>query len=149
MRTAQPAARRRRASDRDVSRIFQALADPTRRAVVERLSHGPDSMTAIAQPFKMALPSFAQHMKVLEDCGIVRSRKVGRVRSYELDLGPLATVEDWMAHQRAVWEQRLDRLEAVVAEMKREGGQGGRPSTPSESATRSRKSGGKGSTDVT
>jgi DNA-binding transcriptional ArsR family regulator len=78
-------------------------------------------MTAIAQPFKMALPSFAQHMKVLEACGIVRSRKVGRVRSYELDLEPLATLEAWMAHQRAVWEQRLDRMEAVVAAMKRDG----------------------------
>ena len=78
-------------------------------------------MTAIAEPFKMALASFAQHMKVLEDCGIVRSHKVGRVRSYELDLRPLVRAEDWMAHQRAVWEQRLDRMEAVVAAMKRDG----------------------------
>ena len=77
-------------------------------------------MTVIAQPFKMALPSFAQHMKVLEDCGIVRSHKVGRVRNYELDLRPLVGVEDWIAHQRAVWEQRLDRMEAVVAEMRRD-----------------------------
>ncbi len=122
MSTPQPAGRpRRRSSERQVSRIFQALADPTRRAVVERLSHGPASMTAIAQPFKMALPSFAQHMKVLEDCGIVRSHKAGRVRSYELDLRSLVSAEDWMAHQRAVWEQRLDRMEAVVAEMKRDG----------------------------
>jgi DNA-binding transcriptional ArsR family regulator len=122
MRTAQPTARRGKAAERQVSRIFQALADPTRRAVVERLSQGPAAMTAIAQPFKMALPSFAQHMKVLEDCGIVRSHKEGRVRSYELDLGSLVGAEDWMAHQRAVWEQRLDRMEAVVAAMKRGGG---------------------------
>lgn len=122
MKAASSAGRRRGRAVRDVGRIFQALADPTRRAVVERLSHGPDSMSAIAQPFKMALPSFAQHMKVLEDCGIVRSRKVGRVRSYELDPAPLAAIEDWTAHQRAVWEQRLDRMEAVVAAMKRDGG---------------------------
>jgi DNA-binding transcriptional ArsR family regulator len=121
MSGAQPAARRGKAAERQVSRVFQALADPTRRAVVERLSQGPASMTAIAQPFKMALPSFAQHMKVLEACGIVRSHKVGRVRSYELDLRSLVGAEDWMAHQRAVWEQRLDRMEAVVAAMKREG----------------------------
>jgi DNA-binding transcriptional ArsR family regulator len=122
MSAPQPAGRpRRRSSERQVSRIFQALGDPTRRAVVERLSHGPASMTAIAQPFRMALPSFAQHMKVLEDCGIVRSHKAGRVRSYELDLRSLVSAEDWMAHQRAVWEQRLDRMEAVVAEMKRDG----------------------------
>ena len=122
MSAAQPATRpRRRSAERQVSRIFQALADPTRRAVVERLSHGPASMTAIAQPFKMALPSFAQHMKVLEACGIVRSRKAGRVRSYELDLRSLVSAEEWMAHQRAVWEQRLDRMAAVVAEMKRDG----------------------------
>ena len=123
MRRAQAVARPRgKLAERRVSRIFQALADPTRRAVVERLSAGPASMTVIAQPFKMALPSFAQHMKVLEDCGIVRSHKIGRVRSYEFDLRSFVSAEDWMAHQRAVWEQRLDRLETVVAEMKREGG---------------------------
>ena len=121
MRRAQPARPRSKATARQVSRVFQALADPTRRAVVERLSRGPAAMTAIARPFKMALPSFAQHMKVLEACGIVRSRKTGRVRSYELDLRSLVGAEDWIAHQRAVWEQRLDRMEAVVAEMKRDG----------------------------
>jgi DNA-binding transcriptional ArsR family regulator len=122
MRAAQPAARQPGPpSERQVSRIFQALADPTRRAVVEQLSQGPASMTVIARPFKMALPSFAQHLKVLEECGIVRSRKAGRVRTYQLDLRPLASAEDWMAAQRAVWEQRLDRLQDVVGEMKRDG----------------------------
>jgi DNA-binding transcriptional ArsR family regulator len=83
-----------------LDRVFHALAHPTRRAVLERLSGGPAAMTELAQPFAMALPSFAQHLDVLETCGLVRSRKVGRVRTYRLAPRPLATAEHWIARQR-------------------------------------------------
>src|SRR5713226_1287919 len=91
-----------------LNRVFQALGDPTRRAVLERLSSGPASMSALAQPFQMALPSFSQHLDVLENCGLVRSRKTGRVRTYELEPQPLKDAEQWMVTQRAIWERRLD-----------------------------------------
>jgi len=84
----------------ELNRVFQALSDPTRRAVVERLGRGPAPMTELAQPFKMALPSFSQHLGVLEDCGLVRSSKEGRVRTYELTPKRLKLAEDWMATQR-------------------------------------------------
>ena len=91
--------------------VFHALADPTRRAVLQRLTRGPASVKQLAQPFEMALPSFLQHLRVLEDSGLVRSEKVGRVRTCEMQPLPLTTAEDWIAEQRAVWEARLDRLE--------------------------------------
>src|SRR5881397_3315948 len=79
-----------------LNRVFQALADPTRRAVLERLTSGPAAMSELAQPFEMALPSFSQHLDVLENCGLVRSRKTGRVRTYQLAPQPLKTAEQWM-----------------------------------------------------
>jgi DNA-binding transcriptional ArsR family regulator len=103
-----------------MSQVFRALADPTRRAVIAQLSRSPASMTELARPFKMALPSFAQHLSVLEECGVVQSRKDGRVRRYRLVPHPLAVAEDWMEAQRAVWGQRLDQLEEYVATMKAE-----------------------------
>jgi DNA-binding transcriptional ArsR family regulator len=102
----------------DLSRVFQALADPTRRAVLERLSNGPASMTVLAQPFRMALPSFSQHLGVLEKSGLVRSRKKGRVRTFELAPKPLKAAEEWMAKQRALWERRLDQMEEYLMELK-------------------------------
>ncbi len=107
-----------RARDRQISGVFQALADPTRRAVIERLGSGPASTTELAQPFKMALPSFAQHLQLLEQSGLVRSHKEGRVRHYQLVPKPLAVVEDWMQAQRAVWNQRLDQLQEYVESIK-------------------------------
>jgi DNA-binding transcriptional ArsR family regulator len=101
-----------------LDRIFQALADPTRRAVLERLSGGPAATSELAQPFKMALPSFAQHLEVLETCGLVRSRKRGRVRTYELAPEPLAHAEEWLERQRALWERRLDQLDRYLEEIK-------------------------------
>src|SRR5258706_4963355 len=89
--------------------VFQALADPTRRAVLERLSGGPAAMTELAQPFRMALPSFAQHLDVLEDCGLVRSRKSGRVRTYQLAPKPLNIAEHWLVRQRTLLERRLNQ----------------------------------------
>jgi DNA-binding transcriptional ArsR family regulator len=113
--------RRAGASERQLSRVFRALADPTRRAVIAQLSHSPASMTELARPFRMALPSFAQHLSVLEKCGVVQSRKDGRVRRYRLVPQPLSVAEDWMVAQRAIWEQRLDQLEEYIETMKAEG----------------------------
>jgi len=97
--------------------VFQALADPTRRAVIERLTRGPAAMTELARPFTMALPSFSQHLDVLESCRLVRSKKVGRVRTYRLAPDPLEKAEHWMARQRSEWEQRLDQLDAYANEL--------------------------------
>jgi DNA-binding transcriptional ArsR family regulator len=101
-----------------LNRVFQALADPTRRAVLERLSSGPAAMSELAQPFKMALPSFSQHLDVLEGCGLVRSRKTGRVRTYQLAPQPLKVAEHWMVRQRATWERRLDQLDSYLNKLK-------------------------------
>jgi DNA-binding transcriptional ArsR family regulator len=99
--------------------VFRALADPTRRAVLERLSTRPMGMTELAEPFDMALPSFSQHLDVLEDCGLVQSRKEGRVRMFRLSPEPLADAEGWLGRQRRVWERRLDRLDAYLEELKK------------------------------
>jgi DNA-binding transcriptional ArsR family regulator len=101
-----------------LNRVFQALADPTRRAVLERLSSGPASMSELARPFQMALPSFSQHLEVLENCGLVRSRKTGRVRTYELAPQPLKEAEHWMVTQRENWERRLDQLDNYLKDLK-------------------------------
>ncbi len=94
--------------------VFHALADPTRRAVLQRLTRGPASVSELADPFEMALPSFLQHLRVLEDSGLVRSRKQGRVRTCEMAPEPLGEAERWIADQRALWEDRLDRLAAYL-----------------------------------
>jgi DNA-binding transcriptional ArsR family regulator len=91
--------------------VFHALSDPTRRAVLERLTRGPAAVSALARPFNMALPSFVQHLGVLEECGLVRSKKEGRVRTYTLAPQPLKTAEHWLSAQRAHWERRLDSLD--------------------------------------
>ena len=103
----------------ELSRVFQALADPTRRAVLERLSRGAAAMTTLAEPFDMALPSFAQHLDVLEDCGLVHSSKEGRVRTYQLAPQPLKSAEGWLAKQRSLWARRLDQLDDYLKEQKR------------------------------
>lgn len=101
-----------------LTRVFQALADPTRMAVLERLSAGPAAVSELKQPFEMALPSFTQHLRVLEDCGLVRSRKSGRVRTYQLAPRPLRAAESWISRQRLLWEKRLDQLDSYLEEMK-------------------------------
>ena len=100
--------------------VFRALGDPTRRAVLSRLSQGPASVSELARPFDIALPSFTQHLGVLERCGLVRSRKAGRVRTYRLEPRPLKAAERWMAEQRALWERRLDQLDNYLLELKKE-----------------------------
>ena len=98
--------------------VFRALSDPTRRRVLERLGRSPASVTELAQPFDMALPSFIQHLRVLEGCGLVRSRKTGRVRTYRLAPKRLRLAEDWLALQRDLWERRLDQLDAYLIALK-------------------------------
>jgi DNA-binding transcriptional ArsR family regulator len=100
--------------------IFRALSDPTRRSVLERLTIKPSSVTELAGAYQMALPSFVEHMKVLEGTGLVRSKKVGRVRTYELVPTQLQIAEDWLGKQRSIWESRLDRLDAYLLSMKKE-----------------------------
>ena len=101
-----------------LDRVFHALADPTRRAVLKRLGSGPAPVSELAQPFSMALPSFSQHLEVLENCGLVRSRKTGRVRTYRIAPQPLEAAERWMASQRAIWERRLDQLDNYLGNLK-------------------------------
>ena len=95
--------------------IFSALADPTRRAIIARLSQGEASVGELAQPFDMALPSLMKHIRVLETGGLVESEKHGRVRTCRLTPGAMSEAEHWLSEQRAIWEGRLDRLESYVA----------------------------------
>ncbi|MCK9916392.1 metalloregulator ArsR/SmtB family transcription factor [Microbacteriaceae bacterium K1510] len=101
--------------------IFRALSDPTRRDVVERLSMKPASVSELAASYKMAMPSLLEHLKVLEGSGLVRSEKKGRVRTYELAADRLKIAEDWLGHQRKLWERRLDQLDAYLLQLKKEG----------------------------
>ena len=101
-----------------IDHVFRALSDPTRRHVLERLSRSPASVGELAAPFNMALPSFVQHMGILEDCGLVQSRKAGRVRTYQLVPKRLKLAEDWMARQRALWEKRLGQLDTYLITLK-------------------------------
>ncbi|RKH39962.1 ArsR/SmtB family transcription factor [Corallococcus llansteffanensis] len=94
--------------------IFQALADPTRRAVLSRLGRGPASISDLAKPFDMALPSFMKHIHFLEGSGLIRTHKEGRVRTCALEKKSFAAVESWLSAQRALWEARTDRLEQFV-----------------------------------
>jgi DNA-binding transcriptional ArsR family regulator len=104
--------------NQELTHVFRALTDPTRRAVVERLIHGPAAVSELARPFKMALPSFVQHLGVLEDCGLVRSKKEGRVRTYALAPQPLKAAEHWLLAQRLEWERRLDGLDDFLETLK-------------------------------
>lgn len=101
-----------------IDSVFRALSDPTRRRVLERLTRSPASVSELAAPFKMALPSFVEHMKVLEGSGLVRSRKVGRVRTYQLAPKRLRLAENWLARQRQLWERRLDQLDEYLLALK-------------------------------
>lgn len=93
---------------------FHALADSSRRSIVVRLSEGPASVSALAEPLEMSLSAVVQHIEVLQKSGIVRSEKVGRVRTCRLEPAPMREVEEWIAQQRQVWEGRLDRLGDVL-----------------------------------
>lgn len=94
--------------------VFQALSDPTRRQVVDRLGHGPAATTDLASGFDMALPSFIQHLGVLERAGLITSSKAGRVRTYRLVPDAFEEADDWLAGQRRLWTTRLDQLDAFL-----------------------------------
>jgi len=98
--------------------VFRALSDPTRRGVLERLGRSPASVSELAEPFQMALPSFVQHLRVLETSGLVSSTKTGRVRTYQLAPERLKQAEDWLAQQRTLWERRLDQLDDYLIRLK-------------------------------
>ena len=99
-----------------LDRVFQALADPSRRAMVERLSRGPASVSELAEPLPMSLPAVTQHLQVLEACGLVRSQKRGRVRTCQVRTETLRSAERWIEERRTAWEARLDRLGELLAE---------------------------------
>lgn len=103
-----------------IDQVFRALSDPTRRRVVERLSRSPASVGELAAPFDMALPSFVQHLRVLEECGLVRSKKTGRVRVFEIAPKRLKVAQHWLDRQRTVWERRLDQLDELLLQLKEE-----------------------------
>jgi DNA-binding transcriptional ArsR family regulator len=96
--------------------VFHALSDANRRAMIDRLLDGPASVSELARPLSISLPAVVQHLHVLEGGGVVRSRKVGRVRTCEIEPQALSTAERWISERRALWEQRLDRLGEFLAE---------------------------------
>ena len=98
--------------------VFHALASPTRRKVLERLSAGPATVSELAAPFDMQLPSFVQHLSILEHSRLVRSKKRGRVRTYEMAPERFKVAEDWLAARRRLWEARLDRFDHYVTKLK-------------------------------
>jgi DNA-binding transcriptional ArsR family regulator len=95
--------------------MFQALADPSRRVMVERLTRGPASVSELARPLPMSLPAVVQHLAVLEASGLVRSEKIGRVRTCRIEPKALRTAEQWIADRRTLWERRFDRLGEYLA----------------------------------
>ncbi len=102
-----------------IAQTFIALSDPTRRAVVQTLSQGSATVSQLAKPFAMALPSFTQHLGVLEDAGLIVSRREGRSRVCSLNPSALRDAEDWMAAYRTQWESRMDRFEAHLENVKK------------------------------
>ncbi|MBV9511602.1 MAG: helix-turn-helix transcriptional regulator [Caulobacteraceae bacterium] len=104
----------------DVDRLFNAFADPARRAIVARLSRGPAPVSELAKPLPMSLPSAMQHLGVLEAAGLVRSEKVGRVRTCRIEPGPLSLAEQWINARRTQWEHHLERLGAYLATLPKE-----------------------------
>src|SRR3954471_24285956 len=105
-----------RSRDESIDRVFHALADPSRRVIVERLSAGPATVSELAQPLPMSLPAVVQHLQVLQVSGLVSSEKVGRVRTCRIDPTALRPVEGWIGERRSSWDRRLDKLGEYLAE---------------------------------
>jgi DNA-binding transcriptional ArsR family regulator len=105
-----------RSRGESIDGVFHALADPNRRAMVERLSRGPASVSELARPLPMSLPAVVQHLQVLETSGLVSSEKSGRVRTCRIEPAALRPVEQWISARRSNWERRLDRLGDYLAE---------------------------------
>ncbi len=104
----------------DLDRLFHALADPARRAMLERLSHGPAPVSELARPLPMSLPSAMQHLGVLEHAGLVRSEKNGRVRTCSIEPAALSLAEQWINARRMEWEHRFDRLGEYLKTLQKE-----------------------------
>jgi DNA-binding transcriptional ArsR family regulator len=98
----------------NLDHFFSALADPTRRAVIERLATGPAPVSELHAPHDMALPSFLKHLGKLEAAGVIQSEKIGRVRMVRIEPGPMDEAQTWLTRQRRLWEGRLDRLAALA-----------------------------------
>ena len=105
-----------------MDRVLYALADPSRRAIVERLSRGSTSVSELARPLPLSLPAVLQHVQVLETSGLIRSEKIGRVRTCRIEPAALRPVEQWISARRALWEEQLDRLGDYLAETGPEAG---------------------------
>ena len=109
-------------NDPSLDLTFQALADPTRRAMIERLSRSPASVSELAKPLAMSLPAVMQHLAVLESSGLVVTAKIGRVRTCRIEPNALSLAEQWINDRRAEWERRLDRLGDYLKELQQQGG---------------------------
>ena len=116
--------------------VFHALGDPTRRAIVERLSHGPAAVSELAAPLPISLPAVVQHLRVLQDCGLVESEKVGRVRTCRVRPATMRRAEAWIAERREEWERRLDRLGEYLADEGAPPGQSQGPIDPRQETER-------------
>ena len=99
-----------------IDRVFHALGDPTRRAMLEKLSQGPISVSALAEPFDMTLAAIVQHLQILEESSLIRTQKTGRVRTCQIEPKGFALVEKWITDRRLLWERRFDRLGAMLSE---------------------------------
>ena len=122
-------------TDAPLDLVFQALSDPTRRGLIERLCRGPASVSELARPFDMSLPAVVQHLQVLEASGLVRSEKIGRVRTCHAETAPLRSAERWIAERRTTWERRFDRLGQLLAELDAAPDAPRTPTTPDEGHT--------------
>lgn len=100
----------------DIDSVFHALGDPSRRAIVEKLSEGPISVSRLAEPLDITLAAVVQHLQVLEECGLVQTEKVGRVRTCRIETAGLSVAAQWIGARRSMWERRFDRLGALLAE---------------------------------
>jgi DNA-binding transcriptional ArsR family regulator len=100
----------------DIGRVFHALGDPTRRAIVEKLGAGPLSVSRLAEPLGITLAAVVQHLQVLEESGLIQTEKLGRVRTCRIEPAGLAAVEKWIGERRSMWERRFDRLGDLLAE---------------------------------
>jgi DNA-binding transcriptional ArsR family regulator len=98
----------------DIGRVFHALGDPTRRAIVDRLSTAPSSVSRLAEPLEITVTAVAQHLAVLEACGLVKTEKVGRVRTCRIESAGFDALQNWIAEHRTQWERRLDALREIV-----------------------------------
>ena len=100
----------------NIDRVFHALGDPSRRAIVEKLSEGPISVSRLAEPLEITLAAVVQHLQVLEESGLVQTEKVGRVRTCRIEPAGLSAAEKWICDRRSIWERRFDRLGDLLAE---------------------------------